>query len=128
MKEPSENQIQAAFFHWCALNEKKHPALSLIFAVPNGSHKSPAARSLFKATGLKSGVPDVCCPVRGSLRKRPYIGLFLEFKSKKGVLSETQKVWIEALQNAGHRVEICRDWVSAANVVNEYLGLGMVIV
>lgn len=125
MKEPSENQIQSAFFSWCAINEKKYPELSLCFAVPNGSHKSPAARSLFKATGLKPGVPDVCLPVRGVIDAKAYIGLFLEFKSKKGVLSDSQRVWIDALQNAGHYVAVVRDWVTAANVVSNYLDLGL---
>lgn len=125
MKEPSEHQIQAAFFDWIALNEKQHPALSLAFAIPNGANKSIAARMKFKKEGLKSGVPDVCLPVKGRLNRREYIGLFIEFKSKSGVLSAAQKVWIDALQNAGHRVEIARDWITAANVVSEYLGLGL---
>lgn len=125
MREPSENQIQSAFFSWCALNEKKHPELSLCFAVPNGSHKSPAARSLFKATGLKPGVPDVCLPVRGVIDAKAYIGLFIEMKSAKGVLSPQQKLWIDALKNAGHYVAVVRDWQAAAGLVSKYLDLGL---
>jgi hypothetical protein len=55
MKEPTENQIQADFFSWLSLHQKKHPELALFYAIPNGSHKSPAARGLFQRTGLKPG-------------------------------------------------------------------------
>lgn len=124
---PSENEIQAAFFDWLAVHEKKYPDLSLMFAIPNGSHKSPAARGLFKRTGLKPGVPDCCLPIAlvGSLLKPGYVSLWIEFKSKRGVISDVQQAWIAALRANAHRVEICRSWIEAANVVIDYLDLPM---
>lgn len=127
---PTENEIQQAFFSWLDVVAVAHPAVSLFFSIPNGSHKSPAARGLFKRTGLKPGVPDVHLPVKGFSGKwegpeRLANGLWIEFKSKKGILSPEQKLWIEALRSQGHRVEVCRSWPAAANVVIEYLGLKM---
>lgn len=128
---PSENEIQAAFFDWLSRHESKHPELSLCFAIPNGSHKSPAARGLFKRTGLKPGVPDCFLPVAGyggdgvPMSQMVCKGLWIEFKSKRGTVSETQRWWGEALKAYGHRVEVCRSWTDAANIVIEYLNLPM---
>jgi hypothetical protein len=127
IKEPSEDQIQSDFFSWLALHEKKYPELALFYSIPNGSHKSPAARGLFKRTGLKSGVPDVHSPIgRGCYIAEEWeycIGLWIEFKSKKGVLSDSQKAWHDNLRSEKHLVEICRSWIEAANVTIDYLGL-----
>ncbi len=126
---PSENEIQASFFEWLDYVAVKNPEVALFYAIPNGSYKSPAARAMFKRTGLKSGVPDCHLPVSGymgdvaPIEKIAAKGLWIEFKSKRGVLSEAQKVWIEALRSQGHRVEVCRDLASAANATIEYLNL-----
>lgn len=120
MKEPTENEIQAAFFQWIDLTAHRHPSLQLCFAVPNGSHKSPAARALFRRTGLRPGVPDVHIPIPQGI----YAGLWIEFKKKRGGrLSEAQKGWCERLTSQGHRVIVARSWVEAANEVITYLNL-----
>jgi hypothetical protein len=129
MREQTESQIQSAFFEWLSLHEKKYPELSLCYAIPNGAHKSIASRMKFKREGLKAGVPDVHLPltsVEWPTRPRPrsfFAGLWIEFKSDKGRVSDTQKEWIEKLTNEGHRVEVCRDWTQAANIVIDYLQL-----
>ena len=124
--EPTENQIQADFFRWVDLHAKRHPELSLFHSIPNGSHKSPAARGLFKATGLRPGVPDVHLPVpeldHWAIQDGK-VGLYIEFKAKRGQLSDSQKWWIERLLAQGHRVEVCRSWIDAANITIEHLGL-----
>ena len=117
MKEPTENEIQAAFFRWVDLTANRHPSLRLVYAVPNGSHKSPAARGLFQRTGLRPGVPDIHVPIPMGR----HCGLWLEMKAKRGQLSEAQKGWIERLELVGHRVEVVRSWTDAANAVIDYL-------
>jgi hypothetical protein len=127
MKQQTENQIQADFFTWLALHEKKYPELSLCYAIPNGSYKSPAARGLHKRTGLKAGVPDIHLPLpsnRGDLHPIGFvIGLWIEFKAKAGRVSDSQIEWQTKLRLIGHRVEICRSWTEAANIVIDYLNL-----
>lgn len=119
MKQQTENQIQTAFFDWVRVHEKQFPELALCYAVPNGSYKSFTARMVHQATGLRSGVPDVHLPIADRIN----IGLWIEFKSKTGKVSPTQKAWCERLLVRGHRVEICRSWIDAANIVIEYLNL-----
>lgn len=123
IKGPSENEIQAAFFSWLALHEKKYPELGLFYAIPNGSHKSPAARGLFKRTGLKAGVPDVHLPVRCKQCAPACIGLWIEFKTAKRKMSQTQIDWVVKLSQYGHGVELCRSWAEAANITIDYLAL-----
>jgi hypothetical protein len=128
MKAQTENQIQADFFTWLALHEKKYPELGLFYAIPNGSHKSPAARGLFKRTGLKAGVPDVHLPIARACyvldrRWNGYAGLWIEFKADKGRVSPIQKEWHERLEKQQHVIAVCRSWTEAANVVIDYLNL-----
>ena len=115
----SEQQIQTDFFSWLSVLEARFPELGLFYAIPNGSHKSFTARMVHQATGLKSGVPDTHLPLAMNGTR----GLWIEFKSKTGKLSENQERWITMLRCAGHRVEVCRSWIAAANVVIEYLQL-----
>lgn len=119
IKPDSENAIQAAFFKWCGLMERQHPELRLIHAIPNGAHKSAVSRMVFKLTGLKAGVPDVCFPVpRGR-----YHGMYLEFKSAKGRISPEQQEWLDDLTAQGYLCLVVRDWEKASHQVLDYLSL-----
>lgn len=120
VKYPTENEIQAAYFKWVELRKRTHPELALAFHIPNGSHKSPAARGLFKQIGLKAGVPDVCLPVEGEDGE---LCLWIEFKSKRGQISDEQYDWQSRLRRYGHNVVVCRDWADAANETLKHLGL-----
>jgi len=117
IKPDSENAIQAAFFKWCGLMERKFPELALIHSIPNGAHKSHASRYVFKVTGLKSGVPDVSFPVA----RCGFHGMYIEFKTSTGRTSPAQKVWIASLREQGYLVPLCRDWKRAADIVTAYL-------
>jgi hypothetical protein len=117
IKPDSENAIQAAFFKWCGLMERKFPELALIHSIPNGAHKSHASRYVFKITGLKSGVPDVSFPVA----RCGFHGMYIEFKSKTGRISPEQRWWTDKLTEQGFLVLTCRDWETAAQAVEEYL-------
>ena len=117
IKEDSENAIQAAFFRWLNVQARLNPELELFHSIPNGSHKSPASRMIYKATGLKSGVPDCFLPVaRGG-----WNGLYIEFKSEKGRVSPEQLFWISRLREQNFIVYICRDWERAATLTSDYL-------
>lgn len=115
----SESYIQSAFFDWLKVHERKHPELSLFYAIPNGANKSITARMKFQREGLKPGVPDCHLPLPSQGKN----GLWIEFKSKRGTVSDVQWTWITMLRMSGHQVEICRSWVDAANFTIEYLGL-----
>ena len=113
---PSEHEEQVQFVSMVAL---LYPEVaSMLFAVPNGANKSPAARLRFRAEGLRAGVPDMFFAVaRGGFH-----GLFIEMKRRKGgVVSAEQKAYIDALRARGYRAEVCRGCDEAMDVLSSYM-------
>ena len=113
----SEAQDQIAVMRWAEMQSNKYPELKLLFHIPNGSNKSKAQAGLFKAMGLKSGVPDLFLPVA----RQCYHGLFIEMKTSKGVLSKNQEWWLFELQKQGYRYDIARSCEEAIEGLKEYL-------
>jgi hypothetical protein len=127
-----ENAEQAAFIQWVDAHSPRFPILRLIFAIPNGQRRTRWEQLVCKATGVRSGVPDICLPYprwygvttdEGSSFEWQWSGLFIEFKFGRNKQTVTQLEWAERLRKAGHRVEIARSWAEAANIVIEYLDL-----
>jgi VRR-NUC domain-containing protein len=113
----SEHANQAAVFEWCEMMTSAHPELRLIFAIPNGARTSISVAKRLKAEGLRSGVPDLFLPVaRGG-----YHGLFVEMKTKTGVVSHMQKGWHAALVKEGFQVCIARGSLIAIALIEQYL-------
>jgi hypothetical protein len=114
----SESAEQQALFQWAELASGKHYELGLLFAIPNGSHKSIATAMRFKREGLKAGVPDILLPVaRGG-----FYGLFVELKRVRGGrMSEEQWQWRAALLCEGYQCVICKGWEEAAKQIENYL-------
>ncbi|OGI30670.1 MAG: hypothetical protein A2287_04735 [Candidatus Melainabacteria bacterium RIFOXYA12_FULL_32_12] len=117
----NEHEEQCAVIDYCDLKN------ILIFAIPNGSYKSKTAAGKFKDEGLRSGVPDLFIPVSKFVFKENTIevihGLFIEMKSKKGRLSDSQKEWIEKLSKEGYQAVCCHGADEAIKVINEYFEL-----
>lgn len=116
---PPESEIQAAFFQWLRINENRFPELKFCFAVPNGGFRFKSTAAAMKRTGTRSGVPDVFLPVAS----KNYHGLWIEFKSDAGKLSEAQQRFIEFLASQNYKVLVCRRWTTAANAAIDYLSL-----
>jgi hypothetical protein len=127
MRNNEEHQNQVALFHWASVMSSKHPALALMFAIPNGGHRHITVAMKLKAEGVKAGVPDIFLPHPKIGSQWPnmhgYHGLFIEMKSKKGKLSPAQEAWAINLESFGYQVEVCYDWINAAKVIVEYLGM-----
>ena len=113
-----EHRIQSTLFRWAALESSNHPELQLLHAIPNGGHRHKAVAGRLKAEGVKAGVPDIFLPVARSGSH----GLYIEMKTQQGRLTESQRNWTQALSNQGYRVELCRAWDAAANLIASYLG------
>ena len=100
----SEHQEQVEVIKYC----DKHKIL--VFAIPNGSNKSKTAAAMFKAEGLRAGVPDLFFPIPNKY----YNGLFIEMKQRARKLksgkmsichtkiSENQKVWMQELRQKNY--------------------------
>ena len=94
--------------------------LALLFAVPNGGHRSKATAGRLKAEGVKPGVPDLCLPVpRGGSH-----GLFVELKRRKGsTTSPEQREWLSRLAGQGYATVVAKGWDEAAESITRYLSM-----
>ena len=113
---PTEHQIQAAFVEWCFLNRGRFLGLSMGFAVPNGGLRNKNVAKKLKAEGVRAGVLDWCLPVPMG----KHCGLFIEFKSKTGVLSTNQKAEIRMLEFYGWMTAVCRSVEEAIESIKTY--------
>ena len=114
-----EQGIQIAVFEWAKWMEKQHPPLELMHHIPNGGKRSKAEAAIFKAMGVKSGVPDIFLPEpRGA-----YHGLYIELKSRSGKPSQDQTDMLERLQSAGYLACICDSFEKAIKIIGKYLSL-----
>ena len=86
---------------------------------------------VLKLMGLTPGYPDVVLyiPRFKNLKTPPppgitppfYCGLFIEMKTKTGIVSPRQKKIHARLIRNHYRVEVARDWLVAADIVTDYL-------
>lgn len=115
---PSESTEQICLFRWAAAERHRYPELALLFHIPNGGKRGKAEASIFKAEGVKAGIPDLCLPVaRGG-----YHGLYIELKRQRGgKVSPEQKEIIRQLTGQGYMAEVCRGWEEAADLIADYL-------
>ncbi len=126
LSNPLEDIEQAALINW-ADSTPIHDARfkggkvgDFLFSVPNGGGKLPMKTCIrLKKTGLRSGVPDLffSYPCGG------LPGLFIEMKRRKNsATTENQRVWMDRLEQVGYRVDKCKGWDEAREVILEYLG------
>lgn len=112
-----EHREQEALFQWAAINRKKYPVLSLMFAIPNGGQRHIAVARKLKQEGVKPGVPDVCLPIA----RMGYNALYIEMKVKPNKPTKMQLAWHDALMIEGNKVVVCYGWEDAVTVIEGYL-------
>ena len=113
----TEHQEQSMLIAWARHTESHWPELALLHAIPNGGWRGYKTGKMLKAEGLKAGVPDLCLPVpRGQ-----WAGMYIEMKSKKGRVRQSQKWWLDQLNAHGYRAVVCRGFDQAVDVITEYL-------
>lgn len=102
---------------WASLATKQRPELDMLVAIPNGGARHIAVARKLKAEGVKRGYPDLVLNVaRGG-----YYGLFIELKTLTGRTSPEQKYWIERLNAAGNYAAVCKGWIAAQDLIQNYL-------
>lgn len=114
MPPPTEDVEQMCLFRWADAQSGKYPELSLMYHIPNGGKRGKAEAGRFRAMGVKSGVPDIFLPIKGTTYNFDcpyevhYSGLYIELKRQRGgTVSAAQKQWIASLRDAGYAVEVC---------------------
>ena len=118
-----EQEIQTAFFEWAKWSEGRYPELKLMHHIPNGGKRTKAEAAIFKAMGVKSGVPDVFLPEARGI----YHGLYIEFKSESGSASNKQSEFLQSLREAGYFACVCDGLEKAISVTEKYLELPKVL-
>lgn len=128
MPPPTEDVEQMCLFRWADAQSGKYPELSLMYHIPNGGKRGKVEAGRFRAMGVKSGVPDIFLPIKGTTYNFDcpyevhYSGLYIELKRQRGgTVSAAQKQWIASLRDAGYAVEVCKGWKAAAAAITDYL-------
>jgi hypothetical protein len=110
-----ESREQAALIRWFDL---QHPKLSaLLVHVPNGINSGVKSGMRLKGLGLRSGVPDLVL----FLPKHGHHGLFVEMKSKTGVVSPNQRFYLELLQDQGYSCHVAKGFEAAKSIIEQYI-------
>jgi hypothetical protein len=114
----SEDQHQERLFQWATVQCSQYPELRLLHSIPNGAYMHISTAARMNRTGRRKGVPDVMLPVA----RRGYAGLYIEMKKVKGGrVDPEQKQWHTWLREQGYRVEVCRGFPEAVDVITHYL-------
>jgi len=118
---PTEHQEQVSLMQWVEMSKGKYPMLEMLAAVPNGGARHIAVARKLKAEGVKAGYPDILLdwPAGG------HHGLRIELKRLKGgQVSPAQKDWLARLNAAGYKATVCRGWIEAKTIIEDYLNAG----
>lgn len=115
----TEQELQIAFFEWAKWQEGKYPELKRMHHIPNGGKRSKTEAAIFKAMGVRSGVPDVFLPDPRGI----YHGLYIEFKSDRGKTSSNQDELLKCLQEAGYFVCVLNSLEKAIDITKRYMEL-----
>jgi len=100
--------------------------------VPNGGARSKVEAGIFKAMGVKAGVPDVMIfkPKWRQVGKEEVhvCGLAIELKvvyanGKKNYPSANQKEWMAYLKQVGWEVHVAYNFDDVKKIVDEYVGV-----
>lgn len=122
-----------AIFGKCA--EFAIPELRWLHHIPNGGSRGDDAKSRairgsqMKAQGVRTGVADVCLPVR----RGGWSGLYIEMKkpsekpvkaTSKGGVSDDQAEFGAFVQSQGFGWCVCYSWEEAAAIIEQYMQQG----
>ena len=118
----TETEHQKAVIKWCedCVKFDIHPELELIFHVPNERKCSIQRGRMFKAMGVRSGVPDLVLPVPNKY----FHGLYIEMKSETGTMSENQKWWRDKLTKQGYAYILAKGSQAAIKGIEDYILIG----
>lgn len=108
--------MHRACHSWNLLHENRYTFLEWMFHCPNGGGRSAAEAGMLKAMGVKAGVPDFMLPFPAEHWK----GLAVELKSKDGVLSGKQRLWLQKSYHDGWVVGVARTLDTYISLVDSY--------
>lgn len=89
----------------------------LIASIPNGGNRSASERVRLHAEGVLAGMPDLCV----LKQSKGFGGLFVEMKTKTGVVSKEQSCIAKQLNSEGYLCVIARSADEGFKFIEEYL-------
>jgi len=89
----------------------------IIAAIPNGGDRSPQERVRLHSEGVLAGMPDLCVLEA----KNGFHALFVEMKTKAGVVSDKQSALGLQLNAKGYRSVVARSAAEAIKTIEDYL-------
>lgn len=121
----TESAHQKALFQWSAFTENRErwPELVWLFSVPNGGYRPKPIAAAMKAEGARSGVPDICLPIKRGI----WPCLWIELKrpatpgKRVGKTSEDQDGYIAHMRSQGYAVAVAIGWHQARETLIAYL-------
>ena len=123
-----EHELQKACVNWFGY---QYPHLKdLLIAIPNGGKRHVKTAAKLKAEGVKAGVPDLflAAPVgyKVEANGRKMIehlsaGFWIEMKTEKGVVRDSQKKYLNLLPEVGYQAVICRSFEEFKKEIELYL-------
>lgn len=116
--EPTEHQIQAAFFQWVQAMEQTDKRFKMIFAVPNGGVRHIGQAVKLKKEGVRSGVSDVI----GLIPSGKYHGFCLEIKKPSGKVSGSQSEFLHYASMLGYLPAVAYSVEQCIEFTKNYLG------
>lgn len=121
-KKLTEKDIENKFRYFLKNNFKKYENLYTF----NGKFSNGKSAGFAKNSGYLVGIPDFTLFKKKiyfdkNKKKRVYGGLFIEFKTKKGVVSSKQKVVMKSLKKSGYCVKVCSSFKKAALLFCKYV-------
>lgn len=110
-----ESEMQRSCKKWFGL---QYPRLSrLLFAVPNGGARNSREAAIMKAEGVTAGVADMILLIP----RHGYGCLCIEFKTKEGRQSDSQKLWQADAEANGNKYVVIRSVEQFVNEIRNYL-------
>ena len=113
----SESHEQASLISWWHLAGPKLAPNVVLAAIPNGGARDAITGARLKREGVVRGMPDLALLCARCGRH----ALFLEMKTSRGRVSESQRNLFPLLEAQGYGVAVCHGWREAAETVEAYL-------
>ena len=120
IRQPTEEQEQAAVFQWRDIMLPQKPELKWLIHIPNGGYRSKSEAVRFKRIGVRAGVADLFLPVA----RKGYHGLWIEMKRQHGGrLRPEQKEWLDDMFANGYLAVRCDGADEAICILERYLSI-----
>jgi hypothetical protein len=120
----SEHTIQSHCVAWFAFQYPQFKGL--LFAIPNGGHRSKAQAGKLRAEGTQRGVADLFLSVPSlSIEAKEIHGLYIEMKNATGRQTAEQAEFQKQVQKWGYQYRICRSLEEFQKTVSTYISTAL---